>query len=165
MDRSREQMSFVMRWVVAPTLAGLALVSCSRGSGSEQDPSLRPMVPGACQESPTPSVEGVKFTFYDRGGGSPVIKVYCGPGETSTDKIETGTYYDGDSEDVICKVPDGRSVSSDLSVGESPYESRLWFLITGQIGVNEFATENYGYIVPQEDIVRIRDCTAADLPG
>ena len=98
--------------------------------------------------SPTPTVTGngersPMLVFDDLGGGSPLIKVYRGPGEDDADRESTGAYRDGEAVNAICKRV-GRAVESDVSVGEAYRIADEWVQIESSApDVPQFATATY----------------------
>ena len=83
------------------------------------------------------------FRFDALGGGSQVIRVYPGVGESLADRTHNGTYFSGDVVLAICKTR-GRTVRSHPEVGERPRESDIWICIDGSPGMTQYATLTYG---------------------
>lgn len=105
----------------------------------------------------TREAEGPYFTFDSLGGGSSVIQVYAGPGESAADRQPVGTYYDGDTVPVDCVEVDGRELSSDPSVGEQKKTSDIWFGTHNPVTEQEFYA-SYVYGAPSVVPDSLPDC-------
>jgi len=119
----------------------LALAACG-GEGKGTDTSAAATTPPTTAFSgPIPTQPGeITLTFDDLGGGSSIIKVYPGVGNTSADKRYNGTYNDGDTVSAECKT-EGRTVNSNPNLGEEKRSSAEWIKLTTPVA--EYATAVY----------------------
>lgn len=123
-------------WAIAVTTGTLALVAAGCGNNSE-----RADVPAPLPTVTQPAKESA-LTFDDLGGGSSIIEVYPGVGNTPEDRAFNGTYNDGDTVGAECKE-EGREVHSHPEAGEEDRNSDEWIRITGTPGNEQFATAVY----------------------
>jgi hypothetical protein len=129
----------------AALTAFVLLVSgCGDSSGNQDhSPAASGQTSGRTAGNPSSHESGhAQLTFDYLGGGSKVIEVFPGVGNTPEDKKFDGTYYDGESVTADCQT-DGREVHSDPSIGEQKRQSDVWFLIEGTPGETQYATAVY----------------------
>ena len=131
-------------WVIAAAAAASLLVACDKdGGGSNETP---------------------YFQFDDLGGGSSIIQVYPGPGDTAADKVSNGTYRHGERAGVVCHAV-GRTVVSHPEVGEQERESRDWYKLAGSTvvrGPDHYATATYGSLQPPG--ATVPECPGPPVP-
>lgn len=132
----------------------LALVGCGGAMKKSEASSQAGGRPSAGTTSPLD--KGVMITFDDLGGGSSIITVYPGVGNSTVDKTPNGTFDDGEAVSVLCKQ-EGRTVHSDPSVGEEKRSSNEWFRINGSPGLMQYATAVY-VENPQAALQKLPDC-------
>jgi hypothetical protein len=144
----RKNLNTLRSWrlPVATVAAALALAGCAKGSGE-----------AAATPSPSPTTASAEpmFEFNDLGGGSDIIEVYPGPGDTAAERRSDGTAYrDGEVRPVVC-YQEGRWVEShpDPDVGEEYRRSNIWYQLGGT-ATPYYATAVYGDIVPAGATVR-----------
>lgn len=162
-------MHFERSWKLATgaiSLAGtLALSGCSSGSNDPETPSETLSLPSATTTTQSPSntslpssssSETPNLIFDDLGGGSSIIRVYAGAGSNSQDLEANGTYNDGDAVPAECKTT-GRTIESDISLGEEERTSNAWIRITGTPGEVQYATAVYVQN-PDELLAQLPEC-------
>ena len=121
----------------------LALGGCGNSSNTAGASPTRTPQGQESQFTPTPNQSGATITFDALGGGSNVIKVYPGVGDTPQDKVYDGTYMSGQTAPIVCETT-GRTVTSDPSVGEQYRQSNEWYKIQTPPGQQpEYATAVY----------------------
>jgi hypothetical protein len=142
-------------------VAALALLASGCG-GTSGNQNHKPVAPGQTSGrtagKPSSSHESghAQLTFDYLGGGSKVIEVFPGVGNSPEDKKFDGTYYDGEHVTADCQT-DGREVHSDPGLGEQRRQSNVWFLIEGTPGETQYATAVYTQN-PHQLIMELPDC-------
>jgi hypothetical protein len=121
---------------MATVAAALALAGCAGSNGE-----------AAATPTPTATTMQPMFEFNDLGGGSDIIEVYPGAGDTTADRRSDGTAYrDGEVRPVVCQE-EGRWVESHPERGEEYRRSNIWYQL-GDMAVPHYATAVYGDIIP-----------------
>lgn len=147
--------------LVGATLAAVGALALAGCSGNED---TLPASPAATAQAPTPAETQanaspslhpiLEFDYLD--AGTPIIQVYPGVGDSAADRVANGTYNDGDSVLAECKT-EGRTVSSDPSIGEEERTSNEWIRIQGTPGEEQYATAVY-IKKPQDLLQKLPEC-------
>lgn len=119
----------------------LALVGCSSTEQQPAEPATTATTLTTLEQTTTTTEKPVPITFDDLDGGSPIIQVYPGTGESGNDTVSNGTFRDGQTADAYCKT-EGRVVTSDINVGEQARSSNEWIRLAGT-PTTQFATVVY----------------------
>lgn len=123
----------------------------ANGAGGTTSGGARPAATtssgGCAARKPAPASSGPVITFDALCGGSNYIRVFPGVQDVPADKVQNGTYQDGQTASAVCKTK-GRTVSSDPSVGELPRTSDDWVQVVAQPGAKSYATLTYGEMDP-----------------
>lgn len=144
---------------LALTLAGCGhpkhAESGSAGNANSINPyaSMNNSGPSVSSSEAITSGRTVHFTFDSLGGGSSIIQVYAGAGNTVADKTATGGYSNGEMATADCQTK-GRLVISDTRAGEQPRQSVEWVRISPTM----YATETYIDPANMQELARLPVC-------
>jgi TIR domain len=90
-----------------------------------------------------PAQSGATITFDALGNGSNIIEVYPGVGNTPQDKTYNGTYYNGETIPIVCRIT-GRTITSNPAIGERHRQSNEWYKLQTPPGAQpEYASAVY----------------------
>ena len=148
--------------LVAPVAAGALAAGCTTvgPSGEGKGTSDQPAAAETSSATPRLTTQIPWLRFTDLGGGSPIIQVYRGPGESAADKASNGAYNDGDERPIDCHTT-GRAVTSVPGVGEQFRKSTDWYLLAG-VTPRQYASGTYGEVVPPG--IPVRECPPSTPP-
>jgi outer membrane lipoprotein SlyB len=143
--------------------ATLALAGCTSESAPESASALTAQstaestvsTSSAATSSTAPPTPGTTITIDALGGGTQDVFLYAGVGETAEDRATVASWLDGDTLGAECKT-EGRTVSSDLSVGELPRTSNMWVRIQND-SEDQYATAVY-IESPDEVLAKLPNC-------
>jgi hypothetical protein len=115
--------------IVIPILVALTATGCasaSVGRSSTPSPTVASATRAPIAVQPTQPVNDT-LTFYNQGGNVDVIDVYPGPGRTFADKVSDGTFFVGQTAQIVCKTT-GRPI--EFIITAKKVISTMWYYIT-----------------------------------
>lgn len=144
-DQGRMQTS----WRILGFGASLAVAAACGGDGGGEPRESADTTASTTSTTAGEAAPRAVFTFDYLEGGSQVVRVFAGPGESAADREATGTFLDGQQADIDCVEFGGRPVPHDPEVGErdpdpdSP-DSTIWVRLNVPGDVEMWAADTYG---------------------